>query len=164
MNHPLSQRGGPSTITFFFFFSPLNVSHGEAKPVGDGRASAITIMHHSMVHTTYLNRLHTTWYVVMQYKKLKPREAFNSLFFFFSSLDRDDKTTPRCIANRNPDRRVFDGEIVTTEYSRRRTELLTDLPAGKANRDQGKEKLVEGTIIIKKKKEINSECEKSQWK
>lgn len=67
--------------------------------------------------------------------------------------------------------------------SRRRTELHTDLRAGEANnavnwfpardrdrdRDQGKEKLLEGIIIIimtekKKKKEINSECEKSQWK
>ena len=56
--------------------------------------------------------------------------------------------------------------------------LHTDLPAGEANnavnwfldrdrdRDQGKEKLLEGIIIRRrrKKKEISSECEKPQWK
>lgn len=132
-------------------------------------------MHHSTVHTTCLNRLHTTWYVVMQDKKLKPREAFNSFFPLIAMI----RQATSSIA-------ITQGGYSTVRSplrSRRRTELHTDLRAGEANnavnwfparardrdRDQGKEKLLEGIIVLiitkkKKEKEINSECEKSQWK
>lgn len=131
--------------------------------MGDGRASAITVMHHPTVHTTCLNRLHTTWYVVMQDKELRPREACNSSFL----LDRDDETSRKQKQHRErrkESRQPGYSMVRSSLRSRRRAECHTDLPAGEANnavnwfldrdrdRDQGKEKLLEGIIIRRRRK------------
>ena len=82
-------------------------------------------MQHSTVHTSCLNRLHTTWYVVMQDKKLKPREAFNCFFpppFLIAMI----RQAPSRIANdaRSPRWRV--SVMRSSLLSRRRTELPTE--------------------------------------